>query len=51
VRLQRLQHRKRVSWADWTAVAQALVIGRMEALEIAGTDRPVGTTYNRVMGI
>jgi hypothetical protein len=37
-------------WEDWIKVGHALVIGRTEALKIAGTNRPVGTTYNAAMG-
>jgi ribonuclease Z len=41
---------ERRSWVDWLAVGRALQIGRTEVLKIAGTNRPVGTTYNRAMG-
>ena len=34
------------SWADWTQVGAALVIGRSGAMREAGVNRPVGRRYN-----
>jgi hypothetical protein len=41
--------RAQVSWADWMAVAEALAIGRIETLQAAKCNKPVGTTYNLLM--
>ena len=46
----RLRERERTTWQDWTAVANALVIGRSAALKAAGTNRAVGSRYNTAMG-
>lgn len=46
----RLRERERAAWPDWLTVGRALIIGRTEALKAAGTNRPVGTRYNRAMG-
>jgi hypothetical protein len=34
------------SWADWTQVGAAVVIGRSEAMREAAVNRPVGRRYN-----
>jgi hypothetical protein len=47
---QRLRERERATWADWPIVGRALIIGRTEALKIAGTNSPVGSRYNAAMG-
>ena len=47
---QRIRAHARMNWQDWLTVARALTIGRTEALKAAGTNRPVGTAYNRAMG-
>jgi hypothetical protein len=47
---QRLREAPRATWTDWLMVARALIIGRTEALELANTNRPVGTRYNAAMG-
>jgi hypothetical protein len=46
----RLQERETKSWSDWLDVARALVIGRTAASAVAGTNRPVGSIYNRALG-
>jgi hypothetical protein len=46
----RITEHGRKCWGDWLDVARALVIGRTEALKAAGTNRAVGTRYNRAMG-
>jgi hypothetical protein len=48
---QRLRDHGRKSFDDWIAVARALAIGRTEALKSAETNKPVGSRYNRLMGI
>jgi hypothetical protein len=45
----RIKGSARKNWDDWLAVGRALVVGRTEALKSAGTNRPVGTRYNRAM--
>jgi hypothetical protein len=47
---ERLQGRERKSWDDWILVARAIEIGRVSALKVAVSNRPVGTRYNRAMG-
>jgi hypothetical protein len=42
--------RKHPTWSSWMNVAEALLIGRIEAMRIAGTNRMVGSKYNRAMG-
>ena len=46
---ERLRNRARTSWDDWSMVGRALVAGRTETLKKAKTNRPVGSTYNRMM--
>jgi hypothetical protein len=43
----RIREQGRKSFDDWLTVARALAIGRSAALQAAGTNRPVGTTFNR----
>jgi len=47
---QRIREHGRKSFDDWITVAKALAIGRSATLQAAGTNRPVGTTFNRAMG-
>jgi hypothetical protein len=45
----RIQGRERKAWDDWLCVARALQIGRSVCMQAAGTNRAVGTRYNRAM--
>jgi hypothetical protein len=47
---ERIRGHDRKSWEDWVQVARALAVGRAETMKAANTNRPVGTTYNRLMG-
>jgi hypothetical protein len=47
---ERIKGRDRATWGDWIDVARSLAIGRAETMKAANTNRPVGTTYNRLMG-
>jgi hypothetical protein len=47
---ERIKGRDRATWGDWIDVARSLAIGRAETMKAANTNRPVGTTYNRIMG-
>jgi hypothetical protein len=42
--------RRGATFADWAAVARALLIGRGICMATAMTNKPVGTTYNKAMG-
>jgi len=46
----RIRDHGRKNFDDWIAVGRALVIGRTEAMQKAQANRPIGTTYNRLMG-
>lgn len=37
-------------WLDWLAIGEGLVIGRLKAMRRAGTNQPMGATYNRAFG-
>jgi len=43
--------RRSATFNDWTVVAKALQIGRAACMATAKTNRAVGTTYNRAMGL
>lgn len=47
---QRLKRSERSTFDDWLIIGRALVIGRAETIKAAKTNRPIGTTYNRLMG-
>jgi hypothetical protein len=47
---ERIRGHDRTSWKDWVQVARGLAVGRAETMKAANTNRPVGTTYNRLMG-
>jgi hypothetical protein len=36
-------------WSDWLVIGEGLIAARVEAMAIAGTDRPAGKAYNRAM--
>lgn len=38
------------AWLDWLAIGEGLVIGRLKAMRRAGTNQPIGSTYNRAFG-
>jgi hypothetical protein len=38
------------NWIYWSGVIDALAEARTEAFEVAGTNRPVGSAYNRAFG-
>ena len=42
--------KSRATFADWLAVGRAIEIGKQAALRAAGTNRPVGSKYNKAMG-
>jgi hypothetical protein len=46
----RLRDAGRRSWEEWKLVARALAIGRCEAMQAAGSNRPLGSKYNAAMG-
>jgi hypothetical protein len=37
-------------WLDWIAVGEGLMVGREWAMRRAGTNRPIGSAYNRAFG-
>jgi hypothetical protein len=45
----RLRSDGRRTFEDWIVVGQALQIGRSVALKAAGTNRPIGSKYNRII--
>jgi hypothetical protein len=47
---QRIRDHGRKSWDDWLTVGRALIIGRTEAMQKARANRPIGSTYNRLIG-
>jgi hypothetical protein len=48
---QRLKDGGRRDWDDWLLIAKALQIGRAASLMAAGTNRPVGSRYNKEMSV
>jgi hypothetical protein len=46
---QRLRN-ERQTFADWVLIGRALAIGRAVIMKAAGTNRMVGSRYNRMMG-
>jgi hypothetical protein len=44
-RIKRGQH-----WLDWMYVAGGLEVGRQKAMRRAGTNRPIGSAYNKAFG-
>ena len=44
-RIKRGQH-----WLDWMYIAEGLEVGRVKAMRRAGTNRPIGSAYNRAFG-
>ena len=44
-RIKRGQH-----WLDWMYIAAGLEVGRVKAMRRAGTNRPMGSAYNRAFG-
>jgi hypothetical protein len=43
--------RGNATFEDWVSVARALAVGRAECMAAAKTNKPMGTTYNRLMGL
>jgi hypothetical protein len=39
--------KKERSWLAWLAVGEAVAEGRREAMELVGTNRPIGAAYNK----
>jgi hypothetical protein len=46
---ERIRESKRTSFDDWVSIGRALIVGRAWAMQMAKANRPVGTTYNRLM--
>jgi hypothetical protein len=46
----RIRECSRKSFDDWIAVAQALAVGRSQAMQEARANRPIGTSYVRAFG-
>jgi hypothetical protein len=44
-RIKRGQH-----WLDWMYIAEGLEVGRNKAMRRAGTNRPMGSAYNKAFG-
>ena len=44
-RIKRGQH-----WLDWMYIAEGLEVGRLKAMRRAGTNRPIGSGYNKAFG-
>jgi hypothetical protein len=43
---QRHVHKGGATWSDWTAIGEALLVGRQDAMAAAETNHPIGHRYN-----